>query len=116
MLSFIEYIKDRLEGKAPKGAKRSPYWNRVRKGYLRKNARCAVCGCTSKLQVHHIIPFHLDPKYELNEDNLVTLCTNKKYGINCHLLIGHLGNFKKYNTAIKIDVFTWNQKLNPSKK
>jgi len=41
----------------------------------------------------------------------MTLCENKKYGINCHLLVGHLGNWQKINLTCKADVKEWNQKI-----
>ena len=108
---FIEYLKDRLTGKAPEGAKRSPLWFDVRKNHLRKNPRCVICGSTNKLQVHHVIPFHLAPDLELVPTNLITLCTRKKYGINCHLLVGHLGNFRRFNIEVRTDAKTWRSKL-----
>lgn len=110
-MKIIKHIKDKLQGKAKKGHRRSSKWSKIRKEFLVKNNRCAVCESTSKLEVHHKIPFHVDPSKELDEDNLVTLCENKKYGLNCHLLMGHLGNYRKHNKLIDIDVKLWNEKI-----
>jgi len=108
---MLEILKDRIQGKAPKGAKRSSKWRKVRKEHLKNNPRCAICNSKKKIEVHHIIPFHIAPDKELDMDNLMTLCENKKYGINCHLLVGHLGNYRRVNVSCKIDAITWNMKL-----
>jgi 5-methylcytosine-specific restriction endonuclease McrA len=84
-------IWDRVQGKAPKGARRHRTWRKVRAAHLFKFDSCAVCESTTKLQVHHIVPFHVAPGLELDPANLITLCENNKYGIRCHQLIGHLG-------------------------
>jgi 5-methylcytosine-specific restriction endonuclease McrA len=110
-MELIKHLKDRVEGKASKGQRRSSKWRKVRKEFLKKNNKCAICECTTKLEVHHKIPFHVDPSKELDEDNLITLCENKKYGINCHLLMGHLGNYRRHNENIEGDAKKWNQLL-----
>lgn len=110
-MRFLEKIKDRIQGKARKGDERSKDWPIVRDNFLSANPSCAVCGGTKKLQVHHIIPFNIAPDMELDHENLITLCTSKKYGINCHLLIGHLGNFKRANVSVKADAAYWRERL-----
>ncbi len=111
MLHFYREIKDRIQGKAPRGARRSRKWRGVRAEHLRDQPECQVCGLSSRVEVHHIIPFHVAPHLELDPRNLVTLCENKKYGINCHLLIGHLGNYRRVNTDFHVDAMTWHIKL-----
>lgn len=111
MINVMKHLKDRIQGKAPKGARRSSQWRHVRKKFLKNNPNCAVCGGNKKIEVHHIIPFHLAPDKELDEQNLVTLCEAGKYGITCHQLIGHLGNYRRFNTSCMIDATTWNMKL-----
>ncbi len=59
---------------------------------------------------HHVKPFHLFPNLELDHENLVTLCESKKYGVNCHLWFGHLGNFKLYNPDGISDAVMWRAK------
>lgn len=97
-------ITDSILGKAPISAKRSSDWPRTRSEFLEKNPTCAVCGGSKKLNVHHILPFHLRPELELEESNLITLCERKKYGIHCHLLVGHLGNYRNINLHLFEDV------------
>ena len=97
--------------KAPNGAKRNAKWPSVRKEHLKKHSKCACCGGKKKLEVHHVKPFHLHPELELDPTNLITLCENKGDGINCHLLIGHLGNFKSLNVSVRDDARTWNIKI-----
>jgi len=110
-MGLLEQLKDRIQGKAPKGAKRSKDWRGVRKQYLKDHPKCALCESTTKLQIHHIIPFHIAPDKELDQNNLITLCENKKYGVNCHLLVGHLGNYQRINASVLLDVMTWNAKI-----
>lgn len=111
MRDFFQTIKDRIQGRAPKGAKRSSEWQKVRKEHIKANPRCAVCGGTKKVEVHHVIPFHLAPDLELDPLNLISLCERKKYGLNCHLLIGHLGNYSKVNSTCELDIAAWRMKL-----
>ena len=110
-MKFFERIKDRIQGKATKGQRRSENWLEFRDDYVRRNPKCVVCGSTRKLEVHHIVPFHVAPDLELDESNLMTMCANKKYGINCHLLIGHLGNYRKVNPNVVLDAMVWKYKL-----
>jgi 5-methylcytosine-specific restriction endonuclease McrA len=84
----------------------------VRKKFLRENPACSVCGAkTGKLEVHHILPFHLHPENELNPKNFIVLCENNNDGANCHLLFGHLGSFRSYNPNVKKDAAIWNKKI-----
>jgi 5-methylcytosine-specific restriction protein A len=97
----LKHVKDRVQGKAPKGKKRSIHWPDVRALHLKENPTCESCGGDSKIEVHHVVPFHLDPDLELDPKNLITLCERKKYGINCHLAIGHHGNYKRVNEQVR---------------
>lgn len=81
------------------GKRRSNQWSTVRKHHLEKEGWCRYCGGTKHLEVHHIEPFHINPSKELDEQNLITLCEN--IGKDCHLKIGHLGNWKKFNPNVK---------------
>ena len=108
---WYKHIKDRVEGKAAKGAKRSSKWRKVRNKHLKENPHCFLCKSKKQLEVHHIIPFYLAPQKELDPQNLITLCENKKYGINCHLLVGHLGNYRKANPSVVMDAVLWAMKL-----
>jgi 5-methylcytosine-specific restriction enzyme A len=79
---------------------RSPHWHKVEKDFLAKHTNCAACGTNHHLQVHHIKPFHLYPEHELDESNLITLCMEKE----CHLKLGHGGDWKAYNPNVLKDV------------
>lgn len=76
-------------------AERSPRWTNVRKTHLSVNDYCLACGRKNKLEVHHIKPVHIFPELELELSNLVTLCADP-----CHILFGHLMNFKSYNKDV----------------
>ena len=104
-------VLDKLKGKAPKGKRRSKYWRKVRKAFIKKNPRCACCDSKYKIEVHHIQPFHSNPELELVESNLITLCENKKYGITCHQLIGHRGDYRKINVDVVRDAAYWKSKI-----
>ena len=90
---------------------RSPSWGRVRDNFIREHPFCAVCGGSKDLVAHHIQPFHLFPDLELDTENLITLCESKKYGINCHLFVGHLGNFRRHNKNVVSDAIALAAKL-----
>lgn len=115
MIDFAKHLKDRFQGKNlgedGKAKRRSGKWRKVRKAHLKKYPRCAVCGSTKKIEVHHQIPFSIDPELELDELNLITLCENKRYGLNCHLLIGHLGSYRRFNPTVEVDAVTWKRKI-----
>lgn len=110
-MSIVKHIADAVQGKHPFTARRSGCWPRIRAQHLEHNPACAVCGGTEKLEVHHRKPFHLEPALELDPDNLITLCEANKGGVNCHLFVGHLGNFKAFNPAVAEDAAAWQQKL-----
>lgn len=108
---MLKKIKDVVQGKAPLNKSRSSKWPTVRKKHLERNPVCAVCGGTSKLEVHHINPFHSYPELELDSNNLITLCESKSFGVVCHLFVGHLGSYKKINLNCIEDAKVWREKL-----
>lgn len=108
---MIQQIKDRLLGKTSRDHKRSPRWRVVRNTHLEAHPTCAVCGGVKKLEVHHIVPFHIDPSRELDPSNLITLCESGKRGIVCHLLVGHRGNYRLENPFCSSDAALWNSRL-----
>ena len=87
---------------------RSSKWPAVRAAYLEEHPQCEVCGDETGLQVHHVIPFHVDPKRELDPNNLITLCTG---ATNCHLMFGHLKNFRSWNPDVRKDAAIWREKI-----
>lgn len=110
-MRIIKHIIDAAQGKHPLSTARSSKWRTVEKEHLEKFPTCAVCGGTEKLQVHHKKPFHLHPELELDQNNLETLCESMKHGINCHLCVGHIGNFKSYNETVTEDAAFLKAKL-----
>jgi len=108
----LSHTLDVARGKIPNGGpQRSPEWASVRKEHLKNNPKCAICEGTKQLNVHHIKPFHLHPELELEPTNLITLCECASYGIICHLLVGHLGDYKNINPNSVEDAKVWNTKL-----
>jgi len=81
-------------------AKRSGKWPTVEKHFKEEHPKCEACGTLRHLQVHHITPFHHDPDKELEPENLITLCMSRR---ECHLNIGHSGNFKLFNIHVRRD-------------
>ena len=110
-MGILKHLKDVAQGKTELGNMRSGKWPAVRKRHLVEHPRCAVCGGESGLEVHHIHPFHLHPNMELDPTNLITLCESKHNGVNCHLLFGHLGNFKSVNIGVEVDATIWSHKI-----
>lgn len=88
-------------------AQRSPKWAAKRRDFIRRNPRCALCGCQirERLNVHHVEPFHLRPDLELVDSNLETLCEESDapltLGLNCHQWVGHLGNWESINPRVR---------------
>lgn len=79
---------------------RSPKWPSVRESHLKQHPLCSACGGESRLQVHHIVPVHVDPSKELDNSNLITLCMGSS---ECHLVIGHDGSWKRDNPNVVHD-------------
>jgi 5-methylcytosine-specific restriction endonuclease McrA len=78
--------------------KRSPRWGDVRKEHIKHQPYCQACGRKDDLEVHHKIPVHKDPSRELDPNNLITLC-----GKTCHLIFGHLMDYKSWNPNVEED-------------
>jgi hypothetical protein len=68
-------------------APRSKEWPAVRAEWIKHQPQCQVCGRTKKLEVHHMIPVHVDPDLELRATNLITLCEHPS--ACCHYIVGH---------------------------
>ena len=91
------------------GNKRSPQWGEVRKTYLKTHGTCVACGSKDHLEVHHIVPFHIDPSKELQPTNFITLCQSKSH--NDHLIFGHLLDFHAQNTKVVTDAKNYRGEL-----
>lgn len=99
--NFLSYLSTNLL------IRRSPKWGKVRKQFLIDNGNiCACCSRTDNLNVHHIIPVHIDPSLELERSNLIILCEK-----HCHWVYGHCGDWSAYNPKVIEDVKIWNEKI-----
>ncbi|CAB4161941.1 hypothetical protein UFOVP785_3 [uncultured Caudovirales phage] len=98
-----------LEGLATSDAgptvKRSKDWAKLAKKLIDAHPYCSLCGNKNRqvLIPHHITPVWIDPKQELDEDNIIILCEKSEVlsGLNCHLTAAHLGNFRLWNPRIR---------------
>lgn len=81
---------------------RSSQWPALRQQWLADHPRCAACGSSKALEVHHKVPVHVSRSMELDPTNLITLCQNEKDTAHqCHLMLGHLGNWFNFNRNIE---------------
>jgi len=87
------------------GIKRSGKWYSIRKSFLENNPQCAFCTKTKDLQVHHIIPVHINPELELDISNFMTLCSHD------HFTIGHFCNWSSYNITVIEDCDLFRQRI-----
>ena len=92
-----KYLVEAYRQGTLKPKKRSSYWPEVRKVWLKSNPTCAACGGILSVEVHHIQPFHIKPEFELDMSNFITLCEGH---LECHLKVGHLGNWSNFNTDV----------------
>jgi hypothetical protein len=82
-----------------------PLWLVARDRFLARHSRCAGCGGSRRRQVHHIRPpnFRQDELHNdllVDESNLIVLCAG---AMECHLRLGHGGNYDYYNPWVAID-------------
>lgn len=85
---------------------RDSNWSKIRKKFLEENNVCSNCGSNVGLEVHHVKPVHTHPHLELEFSNLITLCSKD----SCHLEKGHLGDWKSWNSRVRMDCREWNKK------
>lgn len=85
---------------------RSGAWARVRREHLEREPACAACGRSKELEVHHVQPYHEHPELELDPGNLITLC-----GDPCHLVHGHLLNWKRSNPHVREDAARYRERM-----
>ena len=84
---------------------RSPKWPAVRKAAIDASPFCQVCGNKNRkaLVGHHRKPFHLHPELELEPSNVAVVCEDGPGHLNCHLVVGHTGDFKQVNERFDED-------------
>lgn len=78
---------------------RSSKWPEARDAYLAAHPRCAACGGDRDLEVHHVIPVHVNRNEELNPGNLITLCENEER--LCHFREGHLYDWRSFDPDVR---------------
>lgn len=103
MIDLVRHVVRVLQSRRRESAKRSErssQWPAVEHVHLARHPTCAACGGCRELQVHHVAPFHLYPALELTPSNLLTLCMAH---LECHLRIGHGGDFHRYNQRARTD-------------
>ena len=96
-------VADFVKGKPV--VRRSSQWPKTQREFLRLHPFCRVCRSKEKLEVHHVVPVHVDRSLELVVTNLLTLCRAH------HLLFGHLGDWKSWNENCKQDCEDWAYKI-----
>lgn len=104
MISYLKHLWRRAASKRrekKKDATRSPKWRTVKNKHLLLNPSCAGCGSKKHLQVHHIVPFAVNPALELDSTNLVSACMDRP---ECHLRICHADNFRSFNPNVVDDL------------
>ena len=73
---------------------------KAKRAYKKDHCKCAVCGYTKNLEIHHVVPVHVDRTKALDTDNFITLCDWRNHG--CHYVFGHFRNFRtKWNPNIR---------------
>ncbi len=73
-------------------------WEKFEKEYWEKHRNekfCHICGEKKRVELHHIVPRHIDPSRIFDESNLIPLCRA------CHFRWGHLNDWDSYNPIIK---------------
>lgn len=82
------------------GTRRSVHWPAVRHHHLAVEPACAACGVTKRVEVHHVLPVHVWPQYELDEGNLITLCRSH------HFSLGHNRSWTNWNVYVRREART----------
>lgn len=108
-MNFNQAINDHIDQYGAE--RRSTKWPKVRDAHLKIDPVCNVCGGTEDLNVHHIIPFHIDKSKELDPNNLITLCN----GRGCHFTFGHLFDWQKFNPSVVQDAKLFKKKVEERK-
>jgi 5-methylcytosine-specific restriction endonuclease McrA len=106
---YQQLIKQTLIGIVT-GRMRSTHWPECRKKFILAHNECTACNCREGLEVHHKIPFYIDPSLELKDENLITLC---RY---CHLVHGHLRDWSRWNVTVIEDAAKYKLKIEEFKK
>nr|DAU49992.1 MAG TPA: NinG recombination protein [Caudoviricetes sp.] len=64
----------------------SSTWKKKRKAILdRDDHKCLICGSNTDLQVHHILSISTHPQLRLDDNNLISVCTQCHENIHNNL-------------------------------
>lgn len=73
---------------------------KAKRDYKIVHSECTICGNQQFIEVHHIIPVHVNINLSCDPTNLISLCDAKNN--SCHRWLGHYGDFRyKWNTQIR---------------
>lgn len=100
---LIDWWQENIDGCPVYEIERAGAWRSVRAKHLAENPVCSACGNENDCEVHHIHPYFLFPESELSPGNLLTLCSDGPGGMNCHLVIGHAGDWHGWNPSVEAD-------------
>lgn len=106
MFGWLRALEDRAFGKP-----RSPKWREVRAAHLKKQPVCQACGRAGSLEVHHIVPFHVDNSKELEPENLLSLCADP-----CHIVHGHLMSWRRWDPDCVANCKNYRERVEKSKR
>jgi hypothetical protein len=110
-MSLLGFFRRPDPGLVAAGVPRSSKWPPFLKAFLRGKT-CVCCGSRGPLTGHHKLPFSLRPDLELVESNVAPICD----GTDCHLVIGHMKDFKLYNPDFDADAAAFLAKRMAAKK
>ena len=79
----------------PEGSRAAPHYTDV------KMFECEWCHRVKNLNRHHIIPQSANPALKDDYDNIIVLCRD------CHFVLGHRCNWKRFNPDVRIIVNTY---------
>lgn len=80
------------------GVRNTKEYRLAMKEYIKEHPNCEFCGRNKKVDVHHKKPVSFAPELAADKNNMITLCRKPQ----CHLVVGHLGNYKNYNKHIDL--------------
>jgi len=87
----------RNAGYAAKNVRKLSSVVKAMKDYDKLHPACEYCGREGDTDIHHIKPVKYAPDLAGDMDNMIALCRGK----GCHFVIGHMGDWKEYNGAVR---------------
>ena len=103
---ILQWLIDKWRGIPLGGIARSSKWGRTKRDYEIIHPKlCSVCGTKKKVELHHLLPFHLYPKLENDFNNLIWGCRDH------HYFVYHLMDWSAYSSTAKEDAKIWNNKI-----